>query len=346
MSRDDRQRCGAPAGCEGSAISSLSLADSNLGLIGNSPAMTHLRETIRLAAASHRTVMVTGPTGAGKELVVRAIHAAGPRAHRALLEINCGALSPSLVESQLFGHERGAFTGAERRTEGLFTAAGDGTLFLDEVAELPLELQAKLLRVLEAGTFRRLGSTLELRSEARVVAATHADLESMVHQGRFREDLYYRLNVLEVRVPSLGQRIQDLPLLIQHLVDELGVPMSFTASAREMLEAYPWPGNVRQLRNLVERLAVFGATLPVDGDTLLRFLGRSRVADDTRSLVSRVLVQEPGTNKIDAVVGLLIGEAMRQAEGNRSAAARMLGVHRKVLERRLEKYKEGDAGAL
>jgi DNA-binding NtrC family response regulator len=311
-----------------------------MGLIGRSAAMQELRETIRLVAASSRPVLVTGPTGAGKELTVKALHDLSLRRDCPLLELNCGALPAALIESELFGHERGAFTGAEKRSDGFFTAVGNGTLFLDEIGEMPLDVQAKVLRVLETGSFRRVGSTVTLRSAARVVAATHVDLEQLVVQGRFREDLLYRLNVLEVRVPPLSERLDDIPLLVKHFMARQVRAITFTHGALQELQCLPWPGNVRQLRNLVDRVAVFGGCAPVDTLTLRKLTSKSIKVDPYRELVREVLRDERTVDKTDLVLSMMMDEALNKTNGNRTAAARMLGVHRKVLERRLEKRRQ------
>ncbi len=309
------------------------------GMIGTSPAMQHLRDMLRRVAVSERPVLVTGPTGAGKELVVRAIHTLGPRPQSPLIDLNCGALPANLIEGQLFGYERGAFTGAERRHEGYFSAVQDGTIFLDEIGELPIDLQAKLLRVLESGGYRSLGSTTVRQFRGRVVAATHVDLEARIEDGRFREDLFYRLNVLELRVPSLEERRSDIPALVAHFIGMQVRPLVVTAEAMAVLESMRWPGNVRQLRNLVDRLTVFAPQSTITPETLVRFVSekRDKSADIVAQLAAEVLKRDE-PDKLQFVEALLIDEALRRTDGNRSAAARLLGVHRKVVERRLERF--------
>jgi DNA-binding NtrC family response regulator len=310
-------------------------------LVGVSRPMETLRETIRRVALSERPALVTGPTGAGKELVVGALHTLGPHPEEPLLDLNCSAIPEALMESQLFGHEKGAFTGADRRQEGYFSLVRQGTLFLDEVAELPPVLQAKLLRVLETGRFRPVGSSTEARFGGRVVAATHADLEQRVREGRFREDLYYRLNVLVVRVPSLDERPEDVPALVAHFCRGQSRALRFSSEALDLLARTSWPGNVRQLRNLVDRLAVFAdadAHL-VTPEVLAPFLRQMPAAPgDGLGLraAAQAILRLPVENKLAAIEEALVAEAMALSDGNKSAAARLLGVHRKAVSRRLD----------
>jgi DNA-binding NtrC family response regulator len=313
-------------------------------LVGISPPMEVLRETIRRVALSDRPVLVTGPTGTGKELVVSAIHTLGPHPDEPLLDLNCSAIPESLMESQLFGHERGAFTGADRRQEGTFALVRQGTLFFDEVAELPPSLQAKLLRVLETGRFRAVGAAAEQRFAGRVVAATHADLGERVRAGRFREDLYYRLNVLTVRVPALVDRPEDIPALVAHFCRGQHRTLHFSTAALDLMARASWPGNVRQLRNLVDRLAVFADDDLVTPEVVSAFLQEptdapsgagSGGAPSLRAAAQSVL-RLPLDNKLEAMEEALVAEAMALADGNKSAAARLLGVHRKAVSRRVD----------
>jgi len=237
-------------------------------MVGRSEGLRRVREQVAKVAPTDTTVLVQGETGSGKELVARAIHAESARAGAAFVAVNCAALPESLIESELFGHERGAFTGADRRRLGKFELADGGTLFLDEIAELPLQAQAKLLRVLQYGTFERVGGTETLRVDVRVVAATHRDLARRVERGQFREDLYYRLNVFRIEVPPLRERREDLRELIEHLHRQVARRMAKPVrppSERSMrrVMAYRWPGNIRELANAVER-----ATLLADGPEL------------------------------------------------------------------------------
>jgi len=306
------------------------------GIIGASRAMLGLRHAIERVAVTDRPVLVTGPSGAGKELVVRAIHALSPRPGEPLIDLNCGAIPEMLIESQLFGHERGAFTGADRRTKGILAAAGRGTVFLDEIAELPAMMQSKLLRVLETRRFRPVGAVEDVALEARIVAATHADLAARTREGRFREDLFHRLDVLRIRVPSLAERRDDIPALVAQFANGLSRPIRFESNAIEHIAAAEWPGNVRQLRNFVDRLSVFCDDDPITAESVDRFLADDGPGDGEELLreLARKLLAMSVPDKLDAIESALVAEAMRMASGNKSAAARLLGVHRKVVERR------------
>jgi DNA-binding NtrC family response regulator len=307
-------------------------------LVGVSAAMEVLRETIRRAALSDRPVLVTGPTGSGKELVVEALHALGPHPEQPLLDLNCGAIPEALMESQLFGHIKGAFTGADQNQQGYLSLVKQGTLFLDEVAELPPMLQSKLLRVLETGVFRPVGSPTQGRFEGRVVAATHADLNDRVRAGTFREDLFYRLNVLAVRVPPLGERREDIPALVAHFCRGQKRALRFSEAALAALANAAWPGHVRQLRNLVDRVAAFADDDLVTPETLAPFLVDPAASDaDAQVLRSSAqnILRLPIENKLEAIEEALIAEAVRLSDGNKSGAARLLGMHRKAVSRRL-----------
>ena len=307
-------------------------------LVGVSPAMELLRETIRRAALSDRPVLVTGPTGSGKELVVEALHTLGPHPDHPLLDLNCGAIPEALMESQLFGHAKGAFTSADREQQGYLTLVKQGTLFLDEVAELPATLQAKLLRVLETGVFRPVGSAAQGHFEGRVIAATHADLTDRVRTGAFREDLFYRLNVLAIRVPPLGERREDVPALVAHFCRGQKRPLRFSAAALDLMMGSAWPGHVRQLRNLVDRVAAFADDDLVTPDALAPFLAESPASNtnaDVLQSTARNILRLPIENKLEAIEEALIAEAVRLSDGNKSGAARLLGLHRKAVSRRL-----------
>ncbi len=313
---------------------------ATLGLVGTSRVLERLRETIRRVARSDRPVLVIGPTGSGKELVVRAIHAHGAHPSEPLIDVNCGAIPEPLMESFLFGHERGAFTGATRRQEGALALAQKGTLFLDEIAELPLTLQPKLLRVLETRRIAPVGSPAVKHFAGRIVAATHASLAERVATHQFREDLFYRLNVLTVAVPGLGERVEDIPALVEHFCRQQTRPLRLQPEAVDLLCNAAWPGNVRQLRNVIDRVAVFA-----DGDVVTPELVRRSLVLETppeRSIggidsLLHAVLRLSVDNKLEAVADALVAHAMAACGGNKSAVARLLGVHRKAIERRLEK---------
>src|SRR5688572_22248165 len=230
----------------------------------SSPGMHAVREIITKVAATSATVLLTGESGVGKEVVARAIHRASPRAGNAFLKVNCAALPEELLESELFGHQRGAFTGAYRDKPGKFELAERGTLMLDEIGEVPFRLQAKLLHVLQDGEFARVGGERVLESDVRVVAATNRDLEAEIRAGRFREDLYYRLNVIEIRIPPLRDRREEIPALVDYFLKtanaQYGRSMDIPLSTRRLIAAHAWPGNIRELENVVKRVVVLGST--------------------------------------------------------------------------------------
>lgn len=250
-----------------------SMLESQYHIVGQSPAMTPVFETIRRVAPAKSTVLITGESGTGKELVARAIHRASGRAQARFVPINCGAIPETLLESELFGHKKGAFTGAVRDNEGLFSAADGGTLFLDEISALPLSLQAKLLRVIEDGKVTPLGEVNPKKTDLRVICATNRDLREMVTRGEFREDLYFRLNVVEILMPPLRERRDDIPLLVAHFIDkfnrELGRTVEgVTPAAMEILIHRPWHGNVRELENTIERAMIYCSGAMIDRDHL------------------------------------------------------------------------------
>jgi DNA-binding NtrC family response regulator len=303
-------------------------ATSLPGFVGASRVIQEVYDLVRRAAASASPVLITGESGTGKELVARALHQLSGRTGR-FVAINCAALPENLLESELFGHEKGAFTGADREKPGLLETASGGTLFLDEVTELPAPLQPKLLRALEEGEVRRLGATRPRHFDVRFVAATNHDIEQHVADGRFRQDLYWRLHVLHVHVPPLRERVADIPLLVEHF---LGGRRT-TADAMAVLTAYPWPGNVRELRNALERAGTLAAAPEIRVDDLpprIRESGAAavRISDASRrSLPLRELERA------------YILEVLRQTGGNKSRAADILGLDRKTLYRKLDEYR-------
>jgi DNA-binding NtrC family response regulator len=310
------------------------------GFVGASRLMRELFGLLGRAASSTLPVLVTGETGTGKELVARAIHDASGR--DSFVAINCAALPEHLLESELFGHEKGAFTGADREKIGLFQAADRGTLFLDEVGELPLALQPKLLRVLESGEIRRVGATRAQTVDVRVVAATHRDLETAVAEGRFREDLYWRINVLTLHVPALRERTADIPLLAEHfLARGRGAPgpsrpTRVSAEAMAVLVGYSWPGNVRELRNAIDRATVLARSGEIRAEDLPpRVRARGAVAALVASAAERSV-------PLHDVERAYILEVVRRSGGKRGLAANILGMDRKTLYRRLQEYGELD----
>lgn len=308
------------------------------GLVGSSPAMERLRRTIRLVARSDRPVLVLGPTGSGKELVVQALHALGLHPEAPMFDVCCGAIAESLMESLLFGYERGAFTGADRPREGYLAAVRGGTLFLDEIAELPLPLQAKLLRVLETRRFRAVGATGQSSFRGRVIAATHVDLEERVRRGGFREDLFYRLNVLTVRVPALDERREDIPALVSHFCRHQQRSLRFSTDALDALARRSWPGNVRQLRNLVDRLAVLAEDEVITAAMLPRLTEQEDPpAEGSLHHLACSLLELPIEDKLGEFTRSVLIEAMARTGGNQTAAARLMGLHRKALRRLLDR---------
>lgn len=296
------------------------------GVIGCSDAMNRLCQLIKRVAAMPSTVLLLGESGVGKEVAARALHSMSPRAQRPFVPVNCAAISSELIESELFGHVKGAFTGASEAHHGLFYYARGGTLFLDEIAELPLPMQTKLLRVLEDRMIRPVGSTREIPVDIRIVAATNRNLADEVKQGRFRQDLFYRLDVVNITIPPLRQRREDIVPLARHfsaqLASHLGVPpVPLDAGTLARLQSYEWPGNVRELRNLVERSLILGY-FPLD------------------ALPEGSLAESPGGSAaaLDQVEKSHILEVLATCGGNKSEAARRLGVSRKTVERKLAQW--------
>jgi two-component system nitrogen regulation response regulator NtrX len=302
-------------------------------LIGDSAAMREVRALIARVAPTEARVLVTGESGTGKELVAAAIHTASRRAGRAFVTVNCAAIPRDLVESEMFGHERGAFTGASERRLGRFELAHEGTLFLDEVGDLSAEAQAKLLRTLETGELQRIGAERSLRVDVRMVAATNRRLEEEVREGRFREDLYFRLNVFPLHLPPLRERLEDLPALVTHLSERVRPRDTaiFTATALEALASYSWPGNVRELANLVERLTILSGPTVDDGAV------RQVLRGGPTSTPALPLLGRPLNEALDDFERKLIGAALAQAEGNVAEAARVLQTDRANLYRRMRR---------
>jgi len=310
-------------------------------VVGSSPAMTEVMELVRkIAPAGSATVLVTGETGSGKGVLARAVHELSPRSDQPFVNVTCSALAETLMESELFGHEKGAFTDARTMKRGLVEVANGGTLFLDEIGELSPAVQSKLLRFIEEKAFRRVGGTRDMTVDVRVVAATNRDLEREVAEGRFREDLYYRLRVLPIEVPPLRHRASDIAPLARHFLDtfnrELGKRVDeIDPEAMELLEAHPWPGNVRELRNAIERAVLLTDGTRLTPDALPPDLRGGGARTDTPSELPNF-----GSDGLDLeeLEERLLREALRRAEGNQSEAGRMLGLSRHQVRNRLQKY--------
>lgn len=301
-------------------------------LVASSPAMKKVVDIVRRVAPTAATVLLQGPNGSGKDVVAHAIHSRSTRADQPFQAINCGAIPPNLIESELFGHEKGAFTGAYAQRRGIFEAANHGTVFLDEIGELPLPMQVKLLRVLENRSFQRVGGTETVEVDIRVIAATNRDLRALVDQGAFREDLYYRLKVIDIPLPALRDHREDIPLLAGRFVKELaernGAHVTgITPAAMKLLEAHDWPGNVRELRNTIEKMVVLSAGGQLDVDDVpeeLRVNAAAPALSPARTL---------GENEKAQILAVL-----KEVGNNRSRAAQVLGISRRTLYRKLDEY--------
>ena len=310
-------------------------------LVGDSPVMHSLFESLQKVGPSEASVLLVGESGTGKELVARTIHDLSARAERPFLAVNCGAVPTELIGSELFGHERGSFTGATRQHRGFFERCNNGTLFLDEITEMPMALQVNFLRVLETGTFRRIGGDKDLTSDVRVIAATNRNPEEAVSDGALREDLYFRLTVFPIRLPLLRERPRDIPILADCFLEELnadaGSNKDMTREGTRLLERHEWPGNVRELRNVVHRAFILADDV----------IGESEVEEAIR------LGGEFESSVPRIAAGITIGEAERQLiystlahyEGNKRATAEALGISLKTLYNRLKQYEESAAGA-
>ncbi len=309
-------------------------------LLGNSAIMQTLRDHIGRVAPTEASVLLLGESGTGKELVAQNIHAASLRHRQPFLPVNCGAISPQLIESEIFGHERGSFTGADRQHKGYFERASGGTLFLDEVIEMPIELQVKLLRVLETGTFMRIGSNQELHTDVRIVAATNRDPEGAIAEGRLRLDLYHRLNVFPLRVPALRERGKDIEILAQHFLDEFngchGTDKTLSPKAMAALCNYHWPGNVRELRNFMQRAYILSDRV-IEAPLL-----------DTapaRCTATALTLAVPVGSSLADVDRQLIFATLELCGGVKKRAADLLGISLKTLYNRLEEYSNDDRAA-
>lgn len=307
------------------------------GVVGNSIAMNKVLARLRLVAPSPATVLILGENGTGKELVARAIHNNSPRKHKPFVALNCAALSEGILESELFGHERGAFTGADRMRKGRFEHANGGTLFLDEVGDLPMSTQIKLLRVIESREIMRVGSNEPIKVNVRLISATNRDIQQMVKDGEFREDLYYRLKVVTIRLPPLRERLEDIPLLVDHFLKHFsgthGRPVpTVSNAAMGVLRRYHWPGNVRQLQNTLESMMVMDEDGRLDLDDLPEELQGQQESIGISSHES--LIGKP----LDEVEAFYIEQALKLANGNREEAANILGIGERTLYRKIKQY--------
>jgi DNA-binding NtrC family response regulator len=322
-------------------------------LVGESRAIEDVCRIVRLVGPRRATVLITGETGTGKEMAARAIHAAGPRGHLPMVAVSCSALPENLLEAELFGHVRGAFTGAVANRVGRFEQAHNSTLFLDEVGEMPLDVQAKLLRVLQEREFQRLGSSETVRADVRVIAATNADLAERVRQGRFREDLYYRLNVAPLRMPPLRERPHDIPMLARHFLEKICRAEGIAAkrAGRDVLDwlmRQPWPGNVRQLENAIETaVALSGSREELEPADFPPAPERAHNTAAPRG-APVVAVPDEGLDferTVSHFERSLLEQALRKAGGNKTAAADMLRLKRTTLAAKLRSFEDGWRGA-
>jgi two-component system nitrogen regulation response regulator GlnG len=353
---DDLTRAVAGALARGAVMPQPEVSeDPALPLIGRSPAMQDVYRIIARVLSNDLTVLISGESGTGKELVARAIHDLGARQAAPFVAINMAAIPRELIEAELFGHERGAFTGAAVRNAGRFEQAAGGTLFLDEIGDMPMEAQTRLLRVLQSGEFTTVGGARTMRANVRVVAATNRDLTQQVASGQFREDLFYRLNVVPIPLPSLRERRQDIPLLARHFLESAaaqGLPRrQLSDEAQASLSAYDWPGNVRELENLMRRLAVLARDELIDAATIRDLLGApgmtemadTGIATAVRHLVERIARERPGALDDGTLYDRVIGEVERplietmlvRHAGNQLRAASALGLNRNTLRKRL-----------
>jgi len=299
-------------------------------IVGRSPKMLEVYRAVARVAPSTASVLITGASGSGKELVARAIHAHSARTEMPFTPINCGSFPETILESELFGHERGAFTGADTSRSGLFEATNGGTIFLDEISETSPGFQVKLLRVLQEQKVRRLGSNTFLPIDVRIIAATNKDLSAMIRAGHFREDLYYRLSVVTIQLPSLEERAEDIPLLVHHFLERFNQRnqrrVNISQEAVELLASMSWPGNVRELENLIERLAIFAATDEISAEEVERERARR---NEATSAPENSTASLPG--KLQEMERQEILRVLRESGGNKSLAARKLGIERKTL---------------
>jgi len=315
-------------------------------MIGQSPSMIKLLEVVEQVAATQATVLITGESGTGKEVVANAIHFNSARKNAPFVKINCAALTETLLESELFGHEKGAFTGADKRREGKFVQADGGSIFLDEVSEMSPAMQVKLLRVLQERELTRVGGHDVLKIDVRVIAASNKDLKKEIRDGRFREDLFYRLNVVTLDVPPLRERSEDIPLMAHAFLkmfaeNNAKVIKGFTPQAMQKLASYSWPGNVRELMNAVERAVVLCRTETIGEEDLIFTMADQALSREVLS-AGQKMPAASGNRSLEEIEKQSILEALQSCRGNKSEAARRLGITRKTLRKRLHKYEDGE----
>lgn len=309
-------------------------------ITGNSPAITKLKEDIQRVAPTDAWVLISGENGTGKELVAHTIHSLSPRSQRPMIEVNCAAIPEDLIESELFGHEKGAFTGASTMRKGKFDLAHEGTIFLDEIGDMSLKAQSKTLRILQEQKFERVGGTRTIKVDVRVIAATNKDLEKEIEMGNFREDLYFRLNVIPLRVPPLRERIEDIPELVNEFVQEFSImtklePKEFTPKALSLLKQYKWPGNVRELRNLVERLMIMTQGKVIDVKDIPPPFNRSAgVGNELDSVLFKDSLKDAKKEFEKA----FLERKLKQFNWNISQTAEAIGIERSNLHKKIKTY--------
>jgi DNA-binding NtrC family response regulator len=323
------------------------------GIIGSSPKLQAVIERVKLVAPSRATLLIEGESGTGKELIAQAVHQSSPRARAPFIAVHCAALSENLLESELFGHERGAFTGANERRIGRFESSDTGTLFLDEIGEISASTQVKLLRFLETKSIERVGGSKPIDLDVRLIAATNRNLEEQVREGKFREDLFFRLNVVRITMPPLRERPEDIPLLLAHylkmMADENGVPpMAIEPGAMRTLQSYPWPGNIRELRNFCENVVVLHRSASLneyDLDPKYRGVApppTGTTSGGAASVPHGTDVSGAGSLSIEENEKRLLREALIKTRGNRTKAAEIMGISRRTLHRKIAQWPELD----
>lgn len=309
-------------------------------MVGKSKVMLKVYDMIEKVAQSRASVLITGPSGTGKELIAKAIHYGGPRKDRPFVSVNCGALTETLLESELFGHEKGSFTGAVAMKKGRFELADNGTLFLDEVGEMPPPLQVKLLRVLQEMEFDRVGGTKTIKVDVRVLSASNRNIKEDVANGLFREDLFYRLNVMSFEVPPLRERIDDIPLLVKHFIDKYGdeagdKKIELSPEAWKALYAYSWPGNIRELENVIERAVILHSEGIITVEDFPEDITGAEPEFDVERIVPRDM---PLPKAMEQIEEKLIRRALAQCNDVKSHAAKMLGITKSLIQHKMKKY--------